>query len=76
MLVGVETFHHHILQQIVTSRQQDHALMMRHVGLHDGVCLSFWETCFGVIERLVKTKTSEHVQALQVRHIFQHGLGL
>ena len=39
-------------------------------------CLAGWQACFGVIERLIKAKTPEHIQLLQVRHIFQHCLRL
>ena len=75
-LVGVEPLHHHVIRQVVTGCQQDHALVMRHIGLNGGMRLAGWQARFGVIERLVKTKTPKHVQAFQAGHVLQHGLRL
>ena len=50
--------------------------MVCHVGLHNGIWLSSWQACIGVIERLVKPKTSEHFQFLKVRQVLQHCLWL
>ena len=31
-LVGVEPSYHHVIQEVVAGRQQDHALVVRHIG--------------------------------------------
>ena len=76
MLIGMEAFHHHIIQKIIGCRHQDHALMMRHIRLHNCGGLSGRQARLGVIQRFVKAKAPKHIQLLQLRHILQHCLRL
>ena len=52
--LGVETVPHHPIVQDIRDRDQRHALMMRHIGPHDGDVFSFGHPCAGVIQRLIK----------------------
>jgi len=75
-LIRMEPSYHNFIRQVVTGGQQDHALVVCHIGLNDGVRLANCQMRFGVIDCLVKTKTPEHIQAFQVCHVLQHGLWL
>ena len=72
----METPHHDVVRQVIAGCQQDHALVVRHVGLHGGVKLSGRQARFGVIDRLVKAITSEHAQFFEVCQVGEYRLGL
>ena len=52
--LGVETAPHHPIVQDIRDRDQRHALVMRHIGPHDGDVFSFGHPCAGVIQCLIE----------------------
>ena len=67
---------HRIVLQIVGQGQQDHALMVRHVGATIAVVLAQRAGGTGEVHRLVEAVGPAHSRALQARQVLDHGLGV
>src|SRR5437870_2960099 len=74
--IAMQAPDHHVVHQVIVESQEDHALMVRHIRLHHRIRLPRWETCRRVIDCLVKTETTEHLQVLEMLDIAQDRLRL
>ena len=70
--VGVKAPHHHVVVQVIDEREQNHALVMRHVGAHDGVRFAKRQARGRKINGFVETVQARHFQVVQVRDVLQH----
>ena len=65
--VTVNTFHHATTLQIVLQGEENHALVMSHIGAHNSLFLADLQPLRTIVYRFIKTIPAQHAFFLHAR---------
>jgi len=73
-VIGVEAAHHRFRVQGIDQGEHDHAMVVDHVGAHDGIFLIQRQARGRIIHGLVEAVVTQHTQVAKAPDVFEHGL--